>query len=145
MQYQIFDSKTGELVAWLDTENDDAVLKRGYEVQKGDNLTVQEVIENSHKISPRTVAEFEKVTWGQYCSAKEWNPDSVFTEPEHTKEYDDLIFPKRATKGSAGYDFFAPFDFTLNPGETIKFPTGFRCKMKDNIVLKLYPRSGLWL
>ena len=143
MQYQIFHSKTGELVAWIDTESDDAVLKRGYEVQKGENLTVQEVIENSHKISPRTVAEFEKVTWGQYCFIKEWNPDNVFTEPDHTKEYDDLIFPKRATKGSAGYDFFAPFDFTLNPGETIKFPTGFRCKMKDNIVLKLYPRSGL--
>ena len=71
MQYQIFNSKTGELVAWLDTESDDAVLKKGYEVQKGDNLTVQEVIENSHKISPRTVAEFEKVTWGQYCSTKE--------------------------------------------------------------------------
>ena len=24
------------------------------------------------------------------------------------EEYDDIILPRRATKGSAGYDFFAP-------------------------------------
>ena len=54
-----------------------------------------------------------------------------------------MPLPKRATKGSAGYDFFAPFDITLAPGQTIKIPTGIRAKMEDNWVLKLYPRSGL--
>ena len=29
------------------------------------------------------------------------------------------------------------------PGETIKIPTGIRCKMEDGWVLKIYPRSGL--
>ncbi|MDE6584182.1 MAG: hypothetical protein K2K15_02155 [Anaeroplasmataceae bacterium] len=57
--------------------------------------------------------------------------------------YHMLKLPKRATVGSAGYDFYAPFDIVLNPGETIKIPTGIRVKMEQNYVLKLYPRSGL--
>ncbi|MDE7095160.1 MAG: hypothetical protein K2O23_01620, partial [Anaeroplasmataceae bacterium] len=57
--------------------------------------------------------------------------------------YKDLKLPKRATKGSAGYDFYAPFDITLAPGKTIKIPTGIRVSMEPNYVLKLYPRSGL--
>ena len=138
MQYQIFKTN-GELVAWIDTETEDAVLKRGYEVQKGENLSVQEVLEKGVK---PCVAEFEKVSWGQYCYDRKCDPANVFTEP-HSKEYDRIKLPKRATKGSAGYDFYALFDITLNPGETIQFPTGIRCKMKDNVVLMLYPRSGL--
>ena len=51
--------------------------------------------------------------------------------------------PHRATKGSAGYDFYAPFTFTLLPGETIKIPTGIKCNMNPGWVLKLYPRSSL--
>ena len=51
--------------------------------------------------------------------------------------------PRRATKGSAGYDFYAPFTFTLLPGETIKIPTGIKCRMNLGWVLKLYPRSSL--
>ena len=44
-----------------------------------------------------------------------------------TKEsYDKIELPKRATAGSAGYDFFTPVSFTLKPGETIKIPTGIR-------------------
>ena len=57
--------------------------------------------------------------------------------------YEDIKLPKRATKGSAGYDFFTPIDVELKPGETIKIPTGIRAKMDENWVLKLYPRSGL--
>ena len=48
-----------------------------------------------------------------------------------------------ATTGSAGYDFYSPLDFTLNPGETIKIPTGIRVKIDDGWVLKIYPRSSL--
>lgn len=57
--------------------------------------------------------------------------------------YDDIKLPKRATKFSAGYDFFSPIDFSLKPGETIKIPTGIRCKMDSDIVLLIYPRSSL--
>ncbi len=51
--------------------------------------------------------------------------------------------PRRATAGSAGYDFFAPRAFSLAPGETIKIPTGVRARIADGWVLMLVPRSGL--
>ena len=57
--------------------------------------------------------------------------------------YESVKLPKRATSGSAGYDFFSPLTFELKPQETIKIPTGIRAKMEDNWVLQCYPRSGL--
>lgn len=56
----------------------------------------------------------------------------------------NLELPKRATSGSAGYDFFAPFDINIEAGESIVIPTGVRCKFEnENFVLKIYPKSGL--
>lgn len=57
--------------------------------------------------------------------------------------YDDIILPKRATKHSAGYDFFAPFDFELKVGESIKIPTGIKCDMNEDLFLAIVPRSSL--
>lgn len=57
--------------------------------------------------------------------------------------YESIRLPRRATAGSAGYDFFAPTDIVLAPGETIKIPTGIRAQMEQEWVLKVYPRSGL--
>lgn len=57
--------------------------------------------------------------------------------------YHALKLPKRATSGSAGYDFYTPFDFELAPGETIKLPTGIRAEMEEGWVLQIFPRSGL--
>ena len=54
-----------------------------------------------------------------------------------------IRLPRRATAGSAGYDFFAPAGFPLAPGETILLPTGVRARIDEGWVLKLYPRSGL--
>ncbi len=51
--------------------------------------------------------------------------------------------PKRATVGSAGYDFYSPVALTLAPGETAKIPTGIRAEMENGWVLQLFPRSGL--
>ncbi len=84
----------------------------------------------------KRVARFEKVSKENFINS---------LEGDSNKEeiYDNITLPKRATKGSAGYDFFAPFDITLNPGETVKIPTGIRVYMEENYVLKLYPRSGL--
>ena len=59
------------------------------------------------------------------------------------KIYDNIKLPKRATAGSAGYDFYAPVSITLEPGKTIKIPTGIRVEMESDWVLKCYPRSGL--
>ena len=87
----------------------------------------------------KRIAKFEKVSFQQFQSGF----DNLFSVEELKEIYEELPLPKRATKGSAGYDFFAPFDITLAPGQTIKIPTGIRAKMEDNWVLKLYPRSGL--
>lgn len=57
--------------------------------------------------------------------------------------YDEIKTPKRATTGSAGYDFFTPFGFTIHPGETIFIPTGIRTKIDDGWCLLLMPKSGL--
>ncbi|MBQ2471470.1 MAG: dUTP diphosphatase [Acholeplasmatales bacterium] len=86
----------------------------------------------------KRIAKFYKVSKEQYLKSF----DNKNNE-EILSIYDDILLPKRATKGSAGYDFFAPFDIVLNPGETIKVPTGIRVSMEENYVLKLYPRSGL--
>lgn len=59
------------------------------------------------------------------------------------KIYDELVMPRRATMYSAGYDIFSPFDFMLKSGETIKIPTGLRCKMNEDVVLMIFPRSSL--
>lgn len=86
----------------------------------------------------KRIARFEKVSLNQYLSSFD-DKD----EKEVKEIYDGIKLPRRATKGSAGYDFLAPFDITLAPGQTIKVPTGIRVYMEDNYVLKLYPRSGL--
>ena len=86
--------------------------------------------------------KFEKVSmWQFYKSYKDLNEE--LTEEEIEKIYNDLKLPERATKKSAGYDFFAPFSFSLAPGETIKIPTGIRVIMKDDMFLAIFPRSGL--
>ena len=80
----------------------------------------------------KKVAKFEKVSLEEYLKAN----DSIDT-------YNNIKLPKRATLYSAGYDFYSPIDFTLKPGETIKVPTGIRCKMIDSYVLMIFPRSSL--
>lgn len=57
--------------------------------------------------------------------------------------YDKVKLPTRATKHSAGYDFFAPFEFRLPPGETITIPTCVRVKLDNDKFLAIVPRSGL--
>ena len=67
---------------------------------------------------------------------------------EYRKDFDIneevvIKLPRRATKGSAGYDCFAPIDIALEPGKDIKVPTGIRAYMKQGEVLMAFPRSGL--
>ena len=66
-----------------------------------------------------------------------------YREEEIKEIYDQIKLPKRATRGSAGYDFFSPVDFELKPGETIKIPTGIRVFIESDWVLNIFPRSGL--
>ncbi|MGN0385920.1 MAG: deoxyuridine 5'-triphosphate nucleotidohydrolase [Lachnospiraceae bacterium] len=88
------------------------------------------------------IAQFMKVSEENFInSIREDFPE--YNESDIRDMYESLRLPKRATKGSAGYDFFAPFSFSLPPGSTIKIPTGIRAKMEEDWVLQLFPRSGL--
>ncbi len=57
--------------------------------------------------------------------------------------YGELKLPHRATKGSAGYDIYSPIDFELKAGEEILIATGMRCRMQEDTVLLIVPRSSL--
>lgn len=90
----------------------------------------------------RRVAKFEKVSLERFMQ------DVKGDFPQYSDEdirdiYESIELPKRATRGSAGYDFYSPFSFSMEPGTTMKVPTGIRCRMEEDWVLKLYPRSGL--
>lgn len=88
------------------------------------------------------VARFYKVSETRFV--EDWIDTFPESAPEEAKGiYEAVRLPSRATAGSAGYDFFAPVEFTLKPGETVKIPTGVRVEMKQEWVLKCYPRSGL--
>lgn len=86
----------------------------------------------------KRIARFEKVTKEQFCAGYR----DCFGE-DGDAVYETLTLPRRATAGSAGYDFCTPRALTLAPGETVKIPTGIRVWMEDGWVLKIYPRSGL--
>lgn len=66
-----------------------------------------------------------------------------FIQDSNEELYEEILLPKRATTGSAGYDFFAPFSFTLSPNESIKIATGIRVKIENGWVLCIFPRSSL--
>ena len=88
------------------------------------------------------IAKFHKVSKERFVA--DWmDAFEGVSADEAEKIYEGIRLPRRATAGSAGYDFFAPFAFTLAPGETIKIPTGIRAEMKEDWVLQIYPRSGL--
>lgn len=79
----------------------------------------------------KRIAKFEKVS------------ETEFLKVGTKSVYDGITLPKRATSGSAGYDFFAPESFSLAPNQTIKIATGVRVKIDEGWVLKIYPRSSL--
>lgn len=86
------------------------------------------------------IAEFQKVSFSQFEADFKKN----FPECENVREiYDSIKLPKRATTGSAGYDFYAPVDITLEKGKSVLIPTGIRSKIEDGWVLQIFPRSGL--
>ena len=85
---------------------------------------VKDVI-NSYQLEYLTEGHFEKIN----------------------KLYDGIKLPKRATKYSAGYDFYVNGDVVIPWGDSYIIPTGIRwvCDKEEdkNKVLQLYPRSGI--
>lgn len=85
---------------------------------------------------------FEKVSLKQFI--KDWI-DTFGNQPDHiiTEIYNSIKLPRRKTRLSAGYDIASPLSFTLRPGESIKFPTGLKCYMKEDDVLLIHVRSSV--
>lgn len=90
----------------------------------------------------KRIARFEKVSEEQFLPAlRTLCPD--LAEPALKQCYAALPLPRRATSGSAGYDFRLPCAIELSPRQTVKIPTGIRCTMEEGWVLQLFPRSSL--
>ena len=85
---------------------------------------VKDVI-NSYQLEYLTEGHFEKIN----------------------KLYDGIKLPKRATKYSAGYDFYVSGDVLIPMEHAGVIPTGIRwvCDKEEdkNKVLQIYPRSGI--
>ena len=77
--------------------------------------------------------KFFKISYEQFCH--DFGDDKSI--------YDEYNLPKRATKYSAGYDFFAIKDFVVHPGEVLRVPTGVKVIMNDDEAFFLFVRSSM--
>ena len=92
--------------------------------------------------------KFEKVSFEQF--KKDCVAQKVIEELNEESEkwlkvtYDNIRIPTRGSKGSAGYDFYTPFDFKItNKGEPKVIPSGIKVSMEEDMFLAIVPRSSL--
>lgn len=76
---------------------------------------------------------FEKISFNQFKLDVKDNIDL----------YNEYILPKRSTKNSAGYDFYAIDGFEIKPGDTLKIPLGVKAFMKSDEFLMIVVRSSV--
>ena len=88
----------------------------------------------------KRIAKFEKISFERF---DEDFKKYFLNETDIQGIYNNIMLPKRATIGSAGYDIFAPVSFELKAGQTIVIPTGIRIKMQKDWAFLIMPRSGL--
>ena len=81
-----------------------------------------------------SIARFTRVSEAQYAEAMGERERMPLSE---------IPLPRRATAGSAGYDFVSPVEVTVPAGGSALIPTGIRAEMEPGWVLMLFPRSSL--
>lgn len=81
-----------------------------------------------------TIARFTHVSERQYAEAM---------GDRERMPLGEIPLPRRATAGSAGYDFVSPAEVTVPAGGSALIPTGIRAEMDPGWVLMLFPRSSL--
>ena len=91
---------------------------------------------------------FEKVSIDQFLKdigeKLQYNTDDQIIRSQMIMAHDMFVTkPKRATKGSCGYDFVSPVAFSLGPKKKVIIPTGIRVKMPSWAFLMIAPRSSL--
>lgn len=92
------------------------------------------------------VGAFEKVSYEQFKKdLVEGANLKNLSEEDLRSIYDGIVLPKRATEGSAGYDFFLPYTpMIMSSDKYVKIYTGIRCKINvSGWALFLYPKSGI--
>lgn len=93
-----------------------------------------------------TVAKFEKVSFEQFKkdTIERFSQHNLIEKMDIESLYNKITLPIRSTSGSAGYDFFYPFDATsLIWDDTLVIPTGVKCEIKEGWALYIFPRSSL--
>lgn len=83
-----------------------------------------------------TVAKFGHVSEAQW-------KESMGERAAEAMLLQEIPLPRRATAGSAGYDFTAPAETVIPAGGSALIPTGIRAEMEKGWVLMLFPRSSL--
>lgn len=89
------------------------------------------------------MSHFEKVSFEQWkadCGVK------GLSDKDLKEWYDAIKLPRQATAGSAGMDFYMPFNLGFESGSKWKIATGIRWVTADDEsdrVLLIMPRSGL--
>ena len=88
--------------------------------------------------------KFEKISERQFfIDFAEYLDEECLDTRDAKSIYNMIKLPKRATTGSAGHDFFAPYNIVIPPKGTVKIPTGIRVILDSDKFLAIYPRSGL--
>ena len=54
----------------------------------------------------------------------------------------EILLPRRATKGSAGYDFYLPYDVTIEPKQEVMIWSDIKIKMPEDMVFEMVMRSS---
>jgi len=64
-------------------------------------------------------------------------------DSEFRKNNEDIILPKRATKHSAGYDFYSPVTIIIPSKMSVQIWTDVKCKVGKDEFLMIVPRSSV--
>lgn len=98
------------------------------------------------------VAKFKKVSFGQFVNdsrkllhdyESEFKNSLSIDEKAMAHIYADIKLPQRATIGSAGYDFYTPYEITLHPHSKVVIPSGIRCELDPNYMMLGVVRSSM--
>ena len=55
----------------------------------------------------------------------------------------ETSLPRRATKGSGAYDFYAKTNYTVKPNEIVKIWTDVKAEMNSDVILLINVRSSM--
>lgn len=110
------------------------------------NYTFISAIESIHL----PIAQFEKVSLEQFKKDVKKNlvlssGVPMYSDDKIEEIYNNIKLPRRATRGSAGYDFYMPFPeivISKDNKDSVVIPTGIKVQIPCGIALLLYPRSS---